>query len=151
MAIPPGRRYQPDEPPWMREVCRKGHILRVHGVPRSDHKGVYCRECKRLWRRARRERDVLEGITARQRASPSNLRPPAETFPDELDEVVIHRLTKGQHSGHASGEERFEAVRQLYGEGVSITRTAELVHLHIRTVIRHRVKIKKGIPYGQAG
>lgn len=127
-TIPPGRRYQVDEPAWYRKLCIRGHALRVHGRPNG--KSYACRACRRTQARER---------YAKRRS---------ETPPPSVDWVVVHRLVNGQHLPHVRGIDRHAAVEQLYAQGWGIIRTAQQIGTTPRTVARIRARIREGRPYG---
>lgn len=130
-AIPPGRRYRADEPAWYRKLCIRGHSLRVHGRPNGN--SYACRACRRPQARERYARQREEFRPAR-----------------EVDWVVVHRLTNGQHLPWVHGQDRHAAVEQLYAQGWGIIRTAHQIGTTPRTVARIRARIREGRAYGQA-
>lgn len=135
----------PDEPAWYRKLCRAGHPLRIHGRPRSDKPGIArCRLCVKEYRAHRRE-ELRETVRA---GDPLPL--PGKEWIPEPDWAVVDRLVAGERPARVHGAEVFEAVRVLTARGWSITKTAERVRMSERTVIRIRVKIRKGRSYGQA-
>ncbi len=144
MATPPDRRYRVDEPPWFRKLCRRGHILRIHGRPRTDKSNTYrCRRCYNYVRSLRKARMDKVSCTAVHTTL-------ARSTGYEIDPVVVERILYGDRPAYVHGVEMFEAVRLLTAKGWSTSRTADLTGISPRTVTRYRVKIKKGIPYGQA-
>lgn len=131
--IPPDRRYRAGEPAWYRKLCSRGHVLRLHGRPRSTGGSYRCLACRR------------DRYSERQREEPV-VRPARE-----VDWVVVHRLTNGQHLPWVHGQDRHAAVEELYAKGWGIIRTAQQIGTTPRTVARIRARIREGRTYGQTG
>jgi DNA-binding NarL/FixJ family response regulator len=64
----------------------------------------------------------------------------------DVDQVVVDRLVSGEHRGSQSSPtsaELDEAVAILRQRGLSIKETAERMGCTMRTVVRHRAKLRE--------
>lgn len=106
--------------PW--QLCGRGHPLAVFGRLREhrSYRTYTCRECTRLY-----------------------------SHKQEPDPVVVERVVSGERPEYVHQAEMLAAVTILTRRGLSTSETARIAGVSTRTVCRMRLKIRKGVPYGQ--